>query len=83
MLSCKEVSKLVSQSLDAELPFRKRVGVRIHLMMCRACARFLKQLRFLRQASRLFEEKFNDPELQPPLPAETKKRIQEALLKNR
>ncbi len=48
MFNCKEVSKLVSQSMDRELSFSKRMGVRFHLMMCRYCARFGQQLKRIR-----------------------------------
>jgi hypothetical protein len=49
MFNCKEVSQLVSQSMDRELSFTKRMGIRFHLMMCRHCARFVQQLELIRQ----------------------------------
>lgn len=48
MLSCKEVSRLVSDSLDRDLPFMQRLAVRIHLMMCRTCSAFRRRMQFLR-----------------------------------
>jgi hypothetical protein len=54
MLSCKEVSRLVSESLDRELPFRQRVPLRLHLLMCSLCSHFRRQLLFLRGAARSF-----------------------------
>ncbi len=54
MLSCKEVSRLVSDSLDRDLPFRQRVGVRLHLMMCRLCRAYEKQVLLLRQFIQLY-----------------------------
>lgn len=54
MLSCKEVSVLVSESLDHKLPFRQRMAVRIHLLMCRFCARYRKQLLFLKEINRVY-----------------------------
>ena len=54
MLSCKEVSRLVSESLDLELPFRQRISLRLHLLMCSLCSRFRRQLLFLRRAARSF-----------------------------
>jgi hypothetical protein len=50
MLTCKEVSRLLSQSMDQPLPRMKRIELRIHLWMCSACSNFDKQLKFLRQA---------------------------------
>ena len=52
MLSCKEVSHLVSESLDRKLPFWQRMQVRMHLLMCRFCSRFRNQTLFLRDAAR-------------------------------
>ncbi len=52
MLNCKDVTHLVSQSLDRRLSWRERLGVRLHLMICDACARFARQMQFLRAAAR-------------------------------
>lgn len=52
MLSCKEVSRLVSQGLDRRLGFAERVGLRIHLAICEGCASFSKQAAFLRRSVR-------------------------------
>jgi len=56
IFNCKEVSQLVSQSMDRELSFTKRMGVRFHLMMCRYCARFGQQLKRIRELIRSQEE---------------------------
>ena len=50
MLSCKEVTRLVSQGLDRRLRFAERVRLRLHLAICDGCANFRKQLGFLREA---------------------------------
>ena len=50
MLTCKEVSRLVSQGLDRRLGFGERVRLRIHLAICDGCANFKKQTVFLREA---------------------------------
>ncbi len=54
MLTCKEVSALVSQSLDRRLSWRERLGVRLHLFICDACTRFKWQMEFLRRATQRF-----------------------------
>jgi len=56
MLSCKEATRLVSESLDRELPVRQRLSLRFHLMMCYLCRRYRKQLHFLRSLMRLYGE---------------------------
>ena len=56
LLSCKEVSQLVSQGLDRRLGLVERVRLRIHLAICDGCTNFKKQMLFLRKAlSRLAE----------------------------
>lgn len=50
MLSCKEVTRLVSQGLDRRLGFAERVRLRVHLAICDGCTSFTKQVRFIRKA---------------------------------
>ena len=52
MLSCKEAARLLSQSLEERLPFRRRVSLRFHVMMCHLCRRYGKQIRLLDQIFR-------------------------------
>lgn len=49
-LTCDESTRLVSQSLDDELPRVERVAVRLHAIGCRSCRRYRRQVLFLRQA---------------------------------
>ena len=50
MLSCKQVSRIVSQGLDRELGFTERVRLRVHLAICHGCTNFSRQMAFLRKA---------------------------------
>lgn len=52
MLRCKAVSQLVSESLDRDLPFRQRLAIRLHFMMCKYCFRYKKQLYALKDIIR-------------------------------
>jgi hypothetical protein len=51
MRSCREISALVSQSLDRDLSLRERLAVRLHLLLCSHCANFKKQMLFMRKAA--------------------------------
>ena len=54
-LSCKEASRLLSQSMDRELTLGEHARLRVHLALCDACRNFNRQLKQLRQAvARLF-----------------------------
>jgi hypothetical protein len=50
MLSCKEVSRLVSQGLDRRLGLVERLRLHVHLAICDGCTNFRKQMTFLRKA---------------------------------
>lgn len=50
MLSCKEVTHLVSQSYDRRLSRVERWSVRVHLWYCLGCRRFARHVEFLRMA---------------------------------
>jgi len=47
MMRCKEVATLLDTEQVADESFRKRFAVRLHLMMCKHCRRFARQLRHL------------------------------------
>ena len=52
MLSCKDVTQLLSESMDASLPIGKRIGVRLHLLICKFCLRYKRQLLLIRETAR-------------------------------
>lgn len=51
MRSCKEVSRLASERMDRKLSLRERMAFHVHVMMCRNCLRYARQLAVLRQAT--------------------------------
>jgi len=50
MLNCREVARLASEALDRKLTLKERIGLRFHLMMCKLCTRYVRQLKFVHQA---------------------------------
>ena len=50
MLSCKQASQLISQSLDRPLTMRERFALKLHLFVCKYCKRFGQQVQTLRVA---------------------------------
>lgn len=52
MLNCKQASLLASRAMDEKLPYWKNSMLKMHLLLCRSCANFTRQLDSLREASR-------------------------------
>jgi hypothetical protein len=52
MLTCKQASQLLSQSLDRRLTRGERFRLRFHLLLCKLCKRFGQQIVGLRNAIR-------------------------------
>ncbi|MCB1934525.1 MAG: zf-HC2 domain-containing protein [Nitrosomonas sp.] len=51
MLNCNKASLLASRALDEKLPFGSKFMLNLHLMLCRSCKNFAKQLAFLQAAA--------------------------------
>lgn len=47
MLSCKQVVDSADALLARELPWRRRLGIYVHVAVCAHCRRYLRQLRTL------------------------------------
>lgn len=73
MLTCKQASQLISQSLDRPLSLSSRLQLKFHLFICNACTRFNFQLNQLRVAvRRIRQETENDSAVQLPLDAKAR-----------
>ena len=51
-LRCEAASELLSRELDEPLTRLDRAALRCHLLVCRSCRRFAKQIRLIREAVR-------------------------------
>jgi len=80
IFSCKQVTGMISESMDRELPFSKRMGIRFHLMMCKLCTRFQSQLRLIRKILRSDSESEKSSDTSLVLSSEGRKRIKKNLL---
>lgn len=49
MLNCKQACSLYSESLDRKLTVTERANLCLHLVLCRHCRRYRKQLLFIRK----------------------------------
>lgn len=50
--TCKEVHRLVSESMDRRLSLWERLRMALHIMVCRACSNFRSQMTLMREAMR-------------------------------
>lgn len=58
--NCREASRALSQTIDHLLPLVKRLGLWLHLLICKWCRRYGKQIRFLRKAANENPEELAD-----------------------
>lgn len=81
MLHCKEVSKLVSESLDRKLSWWQRVNLWMHLSMCKICWGFRKDVTHLQQETRhcANESVDGDMDSEVKLPEESRQRMKQLL----
>lgn len=57
MLTCKEVTHLLSEGQDRKLSLSERISMEMHLAMCKGCSNFRKQMNFLRAACRHYADR--------------------------
>lgn len=52
MLNCEDIAKLISESMDHQLPWSRRMAVKFHLTMCRCpvCQGYVRQMEAFRSA---------------------------------
>lgn len=76
--TCPEVVRILSLGMDKELSLTTRIKLRIHYRMCSFCARYAKQLKYIREVSRQFPERVGEVS-GPALPTDAKERMKAAL----
>jgi len=60
MMTCKEVSTLVSTGDLQSASFAQRLGAGLHLAMCRHCRAFRRQLEAIGRAARALRASFDE-----------------------
>jgi hypothetical protein len=76
--NCQEAVRLQSEALDHPLSSMERLGLRLHLVLCKWCRRYGKQIRLLRDAAHEHPEQLADAVPQE-LSAAAKERIRLSL----
>ena len=55
MLTCRQATQLLSEQQDRQLLLKEQSGLQFHLMMCRSCRRFGKQMKTLSVLSKAYK----------------------------
>ena len=85
MLNCRQVTRLVSQSMDARLSWPQRLAVRFNLLYCVWCRRYAKQIRFLRKAAGALAgapDQTGDTKLSPEAKEQIRQKLAQAAREN-
>ena len=54
--SCKDIVQIISASLDRPLTLREKFLLKMHLIACKPCVRYLDQTTFLSKAIRIMDQ---------------------------
>lgn len=65
--------------MDTKLPFRHRMAIRVHLMMCRYCARFRRQLLLIRKMCQFEGHSTSETPMPNALTPDARERIKVSL----
>jgi hypothetical protein len=78
---CREMVRILSQSMDEPLPLMMRIKKRLHFLSCCWCQRYEEQLRYMRDTTRQFPE-HADEASDTEFSAEARERIKRRLAEN-
>jgi len=48
--ACKEVTRMASEAMERKPSLRQRLDMKLHLLICTLCRRYVRQLQFMRDA---------------------------------
>ena len=57
---CREMVRILSQSMDEPMPLIMRIKKRLHFLICCWCQRYEEQLHYLRKTAREFPDHVGD-----------------------
>jgi hypothetical protein len=77
-LDCRQAARAQSEQLDHPLPRATRIGLWLHLVICKWCRRYGRQIRFLRQTAHEHQDELTKAGPQQ-LSAEARDRIKQRL----
>ena len=78
---CKDMIDAASRSIDGRLSFKENLVLKLHLIPCKPCVRFIEQSKFIRRVMAGIDSHEAGATYQGTLSDETRERMK-ALLKN-
>jgi hypothetical protein len=75
---CREMVRILSESMDKPMPFMMRIKKRLHFLICCWCQRYEEQLHYLRKTAREFPDHAADIS-DATLPAKAKEQLKHVL----
>lgn len=79
IFNCRDVSEKMSGTMDTRPPWSVRLGIGFHVMMCKYCLRYQRQLKLIRDLLRLYGSQTDPSPALPPLPKDVKLRIKQTI----
>ena len=61
MLDCRQVSRMLSEAQERPLRAAERLRLHAHLLVCKGCMEFRRQLDFLRTAAKRLPDRDDPP----------------------
>lgn len=55
MLTCRQATQLLSEKQDRPLFLREQSNLQLHLLACRSCRRYAKEIKTISQLSKAFK----------------------------
>lgn len=78
---CKDMIDVASRSVDGNVSFRENLVLKLHLIPCKPCVRFIEQSRFIKQLMQDVEMENASGAYRGTLSEESRERLK-AMLKN-
>lgn len=54
MMNCKQITRLLSDSLEHKLSLKEKIITRMHIVFCAGCRNFGRQMLILREITRMY-----------------------------
>ena len=83
MITCDEASSLASKSLDTNLTLGEKMRLKMHLMACRFCRSFEKQILAIRSILRSKGKEMPEDTEENTLSKEARKRLENSIRENK